>query len=131
MVGEVIEASVDVNVGRWVDKRTCATLDLCVVPLSIEKQLNLFHVGSPVNLGVLKRAEVSSVSASSHLRGSLTGHLGNHQRTQGCIQENQHRWNKPGQPMPPRGDILCESKELQVQWVLLGCHGAGFLMGDY
>lgn len=33
--------------------------------------------------------------------------------------------------MPPRGNILCETEELQVQWVLLGGHGAGFLMGEY
>lgn len=130
MVGEIVQAGVYVDVGSWVDQRARAALDLCVVPLSIEKQLDLLHVGSPVNFGVLWQAEVSVVSTSFHPRGSLTGHLGDHQHAQGCIQENQHRWDQPGQPMPSRGNILCKPEELQVQWVLLSGHDAGFLTGE-
>ena len=126
MVGEVIQSSVDVDMGSWIDQRTRAALNFGVVPLSIEEQLDLLHIGSPVNFGVLKRAKVSSVSVSIVRIGSLTGHLGDHNHTQGCVQENQRRWYEPGQPMPSCSNILCEPKDLQMWWVTVTGHGVGF-----
>lgn len=52
MVCNVIQGIVDPDMCRRVDQRASAALDLGVFPLTVLEQLDLFHVGLPVNLSV-------------------------------------------------------------------------------
>lgn len=67
MIGDVVQDVVDPHMCCRIDKRSCAALDLGVLPLAVLEELDLFHVRLPVNLGIYSRGSLAYASYSATL----------------------------------------------------------------
>lgn len=52
MIGEIIKNGVNPHMGRRIHKRASATLNFGVFPLPVLVELDLLHIGFPVNLSI-------------------------------------------------------------------------------